>query len=190
MSWENLVSGGVAPPRLEVTDDAGRVAAAYELPPGAALTESYDVATVRHTVLDGGVLDEPRGFRYRVRVTLPYMEVAYWRGLVAAFGAYRAGARLRFLPHGDCPRIAYEVVPAAEFTFPYAAGKYVGYAGQLELVGVELLPFIPATWAWDHFCAVGETGYEPDEVAHFSGAGETEYAPDEAALFAAARGLG
>ncbi len=185
MSWTSYVSGGVGPARLAVLDAAGREVRACELPPSAELTESFEAVAVRRAAANGVLVEVPRGFRYRVKVKMGYVEVGWWRELALAFSAWRAGARLRFWPHADCERIYYAAAPAADFLFGYVAGKYLGYAGTLELVGTELLPYIPMTWTWDYFCAAGEEGYEPGEISYFADAAEEEYAPGEASLFSA-----
>jgi hypothetical protein len=190
MSWNDNVSGGTGPPVLETRDDAGRVVLTLAFPASAALTESFDVASVRHTALDGTLLDTPRGYRYRARVAMPSLAVATWRGLTAALALWRAGGRLRFYPHDDCERIYYDVVPAADFAFPYVSGKYLGYAGTLELAGTELLPFIPATWDWAYYCAAAEDGYDPDEITYFTAAGEPDYDDAEISYFGSAEARG
>jgi len=118
------------------------------------------------------------------------MDVAAWRELAAAFSAYRAGARLRFWPHADCGAIWYYVAPAGDFAFPYVAGKLVGYAGALELVGTTLVPYIPTPTSWNYFCAAGEEGYDPAEITFFTAADEENYAPDEESFFSAAGAVG
>lgn len=189
MSWNQDVSGGVKPPVL-IAADAGRIIATFELPTSAALTETFETVSVRKTALDGALVDSPRGFRYRARVHMPYVEVSVWRGLAAAFSAYRAGADLLFRPHGDYPKITYAVAPAADFAFPYVAGKYLGYAGTLELVGTTLLDYIPTSAVWNYFCAADEQGYGPNEISLFTDADENRYAFDEPSLFSPADGLG
>jgi len=190
MTWTECVSGGVGSPVVAVYDASARRTMRLELPPTAALAESFEAVNVRHTNLSGTLLDNPRGFRYHVNVRLPFVDAATWRALAAAFAAWRAGARLTFQPHADCAKIVYEVSPVADFAFPYVAGKYLGYAGTLELVGAELLAAIPMTWEWDYFCASGEGTYNPGEISYFAAVAEEGYAPAEPAYFCPAAAAG
>ncbi len=190
MSWSNYVSGGVGPPQLAVEAAGGKIARSFDFPDSAQLTERFEVVSVRRAAVNGTLVDIPRGYRYRAKVKLPHVEVAWWRQLAVAFSAYRAGARLLFWPHADCPKICYAVVPAADFAFPYLAGKYLGYAGTLGLVGTTLLPNIPMTATWYYLCDAGETGYDPAEITFFTSVDETNYSPAEESFFSAASGLG
>jgi hypothetical protein len=190
MSWSNNVSGGVAPPRLAVANAAAKAVRELSFPAAAALEETFEAVSIRRAAINGDTVEVPRGFRYRARVKLPFVELAFWRELAAAFSAWRAGGRLRFWPHADCDEISYEVLPAGDFIFPYVAGKYVGYAGTLELVAAVLLPFVPAAASWNYFTAAGETGYAPAELTHFTDADEEDYASDELSHFSPARAAG
>lgn len=187
MSWSDYVSGGVGPAALKV--EAGGGDREIVFPETAELTERFEAITVRRVALNGEVLDLPRGFRYHARLRLGWLDVDGWRRLAAAFAAWRAGARWRFVPHTDCPGIAYDVAPACEFSFGYVAGKYLGYAGQLELMGTALTRFIPAPWQWRYFCSVAEAGYGTGETTYFTAAGEN-YNPGEESHFSPAEIVG
>jgi len=184
------VSGGVAPPRLAALGPTGREIWSCELPAHAEVGESFEAVSARRVNMNGALVDIPRGFRYAVKVKMAYLTLAEWRELAAAFTLWRAGFGLRFWPHADCEAIRYDVVPAADFSFPYVAGKYLGYAGTLELTGTALLPYIPAAARYSYFCAAGTTGYAPDEITHFTAAAEEHYAPAETSHFSPARGMG
>jgi hypothetical protein len=190
MSWTEYVSGGVGPPTIAVYNAGGQRILCVELPATAALAESFETVNIRHTNLAGSFVDIPRGFRYRARVHLPYVDAATWRALATAFASWRAGCRLTFQPHADCANISYEVVPAGDFAFPYLAGKYLGYAGSLELAGAELLAAIPMTWEWNYFCAADEGSYAAGEISYFAAAAEEDYAPAEPAFFCPAAAAG
>lgn len=190
MSWVEYVSGGVGRSIIAAYDALERCILQLELPPSAALVESYEAIKLRHINLAGKVLDTPRGFRYHARIQIPHMDAATWRMIAALFAAWRAGSRVAFQPHADCAKIVYTVVPSADFCFPYAGGKYLGYAGILELTGAELLTTIPITWEWDHFCAADEVNYNPAEISYFAAVGAEGYSAAEPAYFCPAVNAG
>lgn len=190
MSWSEKVAGGVGPPRLALLGPGGRVIKQLTFPADAALEETFDAVVARAVAVTGGVVEVPRGFRYRARVRFAFMEVGVWRDVAGVFAAWRAGATLRFWPHADCDAIFYDVVPEGDFAFPYVAGKMVGYAGTLTLIGKELLPYIPAPAAFHYFCDAEEEGYAEAEITHFTSAAEENYATAEESFFSPVEAVG
>lgn len=190
MSRAQNVSGGVGSPKVDVLSSNGQVFRTVVLPGPTRLNESYELVAVRNTAVTGGIVDTPRGYRYRVDMEFTTLSLGEWREVVRMFSDYSAGKTLRFYPHDDEPGVFYAVVPASGMALPYLQGRYLGYEGKVSFVGVEVLDYIPCPTPFSFFCSSDETGYDPFEVSYFADAEETGYAAGEVSYFSGAGVIG
>jgi hypothetical protein len=181
------VSGGVGAPKVEVLSSDGEVFRTVDLPEPARLSESYELVAVRNTAVTGGIVDRPRGYRYRVDMEFAALSLDEWKEFVRVFTDYSKGNGLRFYPHDDESGVFYDVVPGSGMALPYLQGRYLGYEGKVSFVGVEVLDYIPCPTLFSYFCSADETGYDTDEISYFSDAEETGYSGGEISYFSGAR---
>ncbi|UCE26839.1 MAG: hypothetical protein JSW52_10915 [Candidatus Coatesbacteria bacterium] len=190
MSRFQYVSGGVGPPKVEVLSAGGAVLRTVVLAESAKLNESYELVTVRNSAVTGGIVDVPRGYRYRADIDFATLVLDEWREVVRLFSDYNAGKALRFYPHDDEPGVFYKVVPGSGVALPYLQGRYLGYEGKVSFVGVEVLDYVPCPASFSFFCSADETGYDPGEVSHFTDAEEEGYAAGEISWFSGTAVIG
>jgi hypothetical protein len=154
MDWNQYVSGGVAPPKLEFVDWRGEVVEEITLPAdaGGVIKESFLRQGQEATTISGRLVSWLRGFRYQAVLPYKYLLLADYKKMARIFtwASARRG-RLRFYPHGDCPHICYWVLPSDDFRFAYAQGKLLAYEGELILLGTELLVAIPLSGENYHY---------------------------------------
>ena len=176
------VDGGVGPPILAVMsgDD---VLFRVEFPESAVPDQKFEKVTDEQKNISGRIISCPKGFRFYVKIVVQFMTRAEWRSVVTALNYYRDGYTLRFYPHDDDTKVYYDVLPIAGIATPYFGGKYLGYSTIIELVGRDILRYIPRSTATDYFCSVSESGYSSSEISQYSDSDLSSYSEDEIAQF-------
>lgn len=145
MSNSGLVAGGVGRTCVcLVSNEAELIVANWiNLPECCSLDEWFEeVSLADDEMLDGSRRRLNAGFRYHLRLGFPYLDAQEYLTLMRVVSF---GNREPFFikPHRDST-IIYRVFLVDGSHFRYVNGKLVGYEGELELVGLDLLASPPA----------------------------------------------
>jgi hypothetical protein len=172
MSWNDFVSGGVAPPCaiLATTQATTESAVSVDLPDtgSAGMQEAFEeVVLSEDETMSGSHRHLAAGFRYHIRIHYPYLSLADYRKLVQIISYSQSRGGFYFLPHSD-GEWQFRVAVCEGCKFNYVGGKYLGYEGTLELVGLDLLRSIPidSEIGWSDFCHPDYVYLESDEGLH------------------------
>jgi len=176
------VDGGVGPPILAVMSGEHELLR-VEFPELAVPDQKFEKITDEQKNISGRIISHPKGFRFFVKIVVHFMTRAEWRSVVSALNYYRDGYTLRFYPHDDDMTVYYDVLPIAGIATPYFEGKYLGYSTVVELIGRDILRYIPRSTAMDYFCSVSESGYSSSEVSQYSDSEQATYSENEIAQF-------
>lgn len=172
MSFSSFISGGVAPPRAILATTQTNMAAAVtvDLPDtgSAGMQETFEeVVLADDETLSGSHRHLTAGFRYHIKIHYPYLSLADYRKLVQIITYSNNWGGLYFLPHSD-GEWQFRVAANDGCKFNYVGGKYLGYEGTLELVGLDLLRSIPidSEVGWSDFCHPDYLYLESDKGLH------------------------
>jgi hypothetical protein len=172
MSWNYFVSGGVAPPRavLATTQAVMPSAVMVDLPEtgSAGMQEAFEEVVLNEDqTMSGSQRHLTAGFRYRIKIHYPYLNLADYRKLVQIITYSNNRGGFYFLPHSD-GEWQFRVAACSGCNFNYVGGKYLGYEGTLELVGLDLLRSIPidSEVGWSDFCHPDYIYLDSDEGLH------------------------
>jgi len=172
MSFSSFVSGGVAPPRavLATTQANMPEAVTVDLPQtgSAGMQEAFEeIVLAEDETMSGSRRYLTAGFRYHIKIHYPYLSLADYRKLVQIITYSNNCGGFYFLPHSD-GEWQFRVAAGSGCNFNYVGGKFLGYEGTLELIGLDLLRSIPidSEVGWSDFCSPDYLYLESDKGLH------------------------